>query len=86
MDQFMAFLEDKNKSYTFADVRRAPLAQQFAPRRNMPPNFGLTDSARWARVQVRPLVAQPWLLQIDNPRIDRADLYVVSENAAILHN
>ncbi len=84
LDKYLAFLEDSDHSFSLADVRTAPLASHFAPAEHAPANFGLTDSAYWVRLRLRPVVTQSWLLEINCPRLDRIDLYAVTADT-VLH-
>ncbi len=85
IDQYLEFLEDSGRAFTINAVRSAPLAEQFSPATKFPANFGLTDSAYWIRMQLRPVADGPWLLEISSPRLDRIDLYAVSAGGETLH-
>lgn len=71
-------LEDVGGKLELKDVRRAPLAERFAPANADPLNFGYTRSAWWLRFDL-PGGAPPGeelLLEIAFPSIDRLEFYV----------
>jgi len=85
LDPYLEFLEDSGHNLTLADVRTGTAAGHFSPAETVPANFGITASAWWVRVQLRPVVEQPWLLEISCPRLDRIDLYAVGTDGTVHH-
>jgi len=85
LDPYLEFLEDSGHSLSFTDVRTNSIGKRFAPAERIPANFGMTTSAYWVRVQLKPVVDQPWLLEISCPRLDRIDLYAVSADGTVRH-
>ena len=87
--QHFFWLEDKSAQATFAEVSSGTLAGEFKPSggKTLSNDFGLTDSAIWLRIRLAPAERAPrtWLLEIANPLLDRADLYVQTDAGDYQH-
>lgn len=72
-------LEDKTRELDIGDIRSPTHQSRFAPDNQATLNFGFSDAAEWLYIPVKnPGVDQVrWLLQLEEPRINRAELYEV---------
>ena len=90
-----SFLEDEGGKLSFDDVRQQDQQNKFAP---LPsdspgPNFGITSSAIWLKVTLRPTAAAPssWLLEIAYAPLGTVELYTpgpdgyVRQSAGVTH-
>ncbi len=74
----LLLLEDEQGSLTIEEVTRPALLSRFEPSESDKPNFGFTDSAYWARLELVNRGPDPvkCLLELDYPSIDTVALYV----------
>ncbi len=74
------FFEDPSGALQFAEIRNMPDEQFQAPQRGML-NFGYSSSAFWVKfkIQKNPGNNEPLLLEINNPTLDRVDLFYETE-------
>lgn len=86
---YFYWLEDAGTRASLADVSTGELAGAFRPNsgKNLNNDFGITDSAIWLRVRLQPGREAPrnWLLEIANPLLDRADLFVENATGGYSH-
>jgi len=82
-------LEDPGRNLTIDDVTSPRYAARFTPSRQYIPNFGMTDSAFWLRLTLQrdSLDNGQWLLLLEQPLMDEADLYIPRNNIGfdVLH-
>ena len=83
----LEILEDKGKQWTFDDIQSERISAAFKPSEQEKPKFGLsTTSAIWLRLQVlnESMENLPWILEIENARLDHVDLYVSHPDGVIV--
>jgi len=70
---------DTSRQLTIDDMLAPQQRAAFAPDNQATLNFGLSDAAEWLYLPVRNNGAQnlKWLLQMEEPRINRAELYEI---------
>lgn len=75
----LEMLSDPDHRLTIADVSSAGYAERFKPVPADTPNFGISSAAYWFRFSVDfgTRGAENWLLLLDQPLMDYADLYLV---------
>jgi signal transduction histidine kinase len=71
-------LEDPTQSMSLEQVRAAEQARRFVRSKVDAPNFGLTKSAYWIRLDVenRSALRLPWMLELAYPPFDDVQLFV----------
>lgn len=74
----LEILEDPHQQWTIRDVSSSQLSRRFTPAKSDMPAFGFTRSAYWVRFSVRNSSddTQNWLLELNNPIMDLAELYL----------
>lgn len=72
-------LEDRTAALTINEVSSPEYAGRFQPNHTKIVNFGMTQSAFWLRFTIASAVSsnRSWLLFLDQPLVDQADLYHV---------
>ncbi len=77
-------LEDVAAALTVAQVLAEPWRERFQPRTKEHLNFGSTRSAIWLRFVLHNRAApRDWILLVDNPRVEHAELYVHRADGSI---
>ncbi len=70
-----AFFEDKNRNFTFEQVKQDSFAQNFRPFPREILNLSTTSSAVWLKLNLHIHTQKRYYIQIDNPDIDSAFFY-----------
>jgi two-component system, sensor histidine kinase LadS len=79
-------LEDQSKKWTIADVASPPLSGKFSEK---PPEFLFENNAKsayWGRfyLKTKTLDHEKWLIEIENPHINRIEIYIEDENGKLI--
>ncbi|MCU0662975.1 MAG: ATP-binding protein [Myxococcota bacterium] len=77
----LELLPDVSAVYTIADVTRSPLSMRFVRSEKEKPNFGITQSAYWARFALvnRGAALQRYLLELDYSNLDSITLFTPND-------
>jgi hypothetical protein len=84
LGKVMKFIEDTSSTMTIKDVQAST---KWAPSPTMIPNFGVTASSYWGRVDLENTVEHPrceWYFELGYPSIDYVDLYVTDSTGKTL--
>ena len=74
----ISFIEDKEGKLTFEEVIRS---KNFSPVGKDVPNFGITNSAYWLKLQIKNVSHKEiYRLQISQPALDEIDFYQKNKN------
>jgi len=74
----ISYIEDKSGTLTFEEIRKS---SDFVPVGKDVPNFGITNSAFWLRLQIKNLTDNEiYRLQVSQPALDEIDFYQKNEN------
>lgn len=82
----LEMLADPDHRLTIADVSSPAYANRFKPVPVDTPNFGISNAAYWFRFSIDfgTRGAENWLLLLDQPLMDYADLYLVRPDGTFL--
>jgi DNA-binding SARP family transcriptional activator len=70
-------LRDESRALAFEQVSATPWQDRFAPPPSGGLHFGVTSDAVWLRFRLRNATAAArWVLLVDNPRLERVELFV----------
>jgi signal transduction histidine kinase len=80
MGRYLDYLPDPGGKLTIADVTATAMAKRFVPADRDIPNFGVSSTAYWFRFTVEEQTSgrRHWLIELDQPLMDYADLYVLN--------
>lgn len=79
LGKHVEYLEDPTGTLTLREVTSPSHSRRFVPVRERRPNFGLTQSAYWFRVNLRSESDEPteWLVEIGPPFLDAVEVFVL---------
>ena len=78
-------LLDKSQLLTFEDVTAPAWRERFRPRADKGLNFGITQDAVWLHFSLyNPGPTTEWLLLIDNPGLEKTELFVRASDGNVL--
>ncbi len=77
LSKYLEFLEDKDSSFTIAQISSPEFSDRFKRRDRSSLNFGYTNSTYWARLQLQNLSDREaeWILSLEYLQIDRIGIY-----------
>lgn len=85
-NRFLDILEDRDGTLTISDMGIPEIERRFALNEGRIPGFGYTKSAYWARLRLDNRTSQrQWLLNVDQPPMDKIDMYVFDGSGQWLH-
>jgi len=80
LNNSISFIEDKNGQLKFEDVRKST---HFKPVGKDVPNFGITSSAFWLKLEIKNLThKEVYRLQISQPALDEITFYQRNKNGS----
>lgn len=82
--RFLESFEDPSGTLTIQDILAPQTSSRFRLNQQAIPNFGMTDSVFWFRftLDVKSKDGRTWFLVLNNPLVDRVDLYVRQEDGS----
>ncbi len=85
---YLSYLEDPDSRYTVTDIIVPELKQQFIDAGDTIPNFGVTLSAYWFHFRVANSSPSDriWWLELQDPLVDRVDIYYVRDGEVLEQN
>ncbi|WP_176706119.1 sensor domain-containing diguanylate cyclase [Paenibacillus hemerocallicola] len=76
-NRYLDILEDRDGTLTISDMGKPEIAERFAHNDGRIPGYGYTKSVYWAKLELDNRTFQrQWLLNIDQPPMDKIDMYV----------
>jgi len=83
---YVEALLDSSRLLTYEDVTASPLQGQFNSRGEDGLNFGVTKKVVWIRFALNnPTLQHDWILLLDNPRLERVELYFRAPTGEVQH-
>lgn len=84
---FLSFYRDASGQMTLAQVQQQWARGQFSPGAQRRPSFGFTQDAIWVRFVMQHQGPHPamWILELQTPRMDTVDAYLVRSSGPVEH-
>lgn len=79
------FLEDVSGKFSAGDIGKITFEKQFNHPNRPKVNFGYSASVIWLKINVLNVSNEDWLLELDNPNIDKVEFFLVKGGQIIDH-
>lgn len=87
---YIDFLEDPQRQYSFEDIRKPEIEDRFKRLENKLFTYGITNSNLWFRIKLRYPTGAPnyepqkrWLYEVARTLLNEADLYIVRADGSV---